>query len=274
MHGNLTSSSLLEVVERDAWLDLFAAAPRDVGRKLGISSGLFSGMGLLGTHELAMVEFNRAMCVGVEAPVTATSLEQASAWLEINAALGWALQIAPSAETPAVHDWLYRRTMTPSGRGWAKFARKASHEDHICTSTIRVRPVDAASASAFGQVVQAGFDLPVATAEWFAALFGRSGWHLYLAYDGETPIASGAAFVRHGVAWFGIDATLTDYRRRGAQTALINRRIEDGCRAMLAQFTAETGQPTAGQEAVQTSYSNYRRAGFTPVYVRPNYRRA
>jgi hypothetical protein len=26
MHGNLTSSSLLEVVERDAWLDLFAAA--------------------------------------------------------------------------------------------------------------------------------------------------------------------------------------------------------------------------------------------------------
>jgi hypothetical protein len=42
------------------------------------------------------------------------------------------------------------------------------------------------------------------------------------------PIASGAAFAQEGVAWFGMDATLTDFRRRGAQTALIKRRIEDG----------------------------------------------
>ena len=71
--------------------------------------------------------------------------------------------------------------------------------------------MNAESADAFGQVVQAGFGLPVGTAKWFAALFGRPGWHLYLAYDGETPIASGAAFVKHGVFWFGIDATLGHY---------------------------------------------------------------
>ena len=101
--------------------------------------------------------------------------------------------------------------------------------------------------------VQAGFDLPVATAKWFAALYGRPGWRLYLAYDGQTPIASGAAFAQYGVAWFGMDATLTDFRRRGAQTALINRRIEDGRALRLVGFTAETGQPPAGQEAAHTS---------------------
>jgi hypothetical protein len=134
--------------------------------------------------------------------------------------------------------------------------------------------VAAGSADAFGQVVQAGFSLPVASAQWFAALFGRPEWHLYRAYDGETPIASGAAFVKHGAAWFGIDAMLADHRRRGAQTALINRRIEDGRAARLVGFTAETGQPSAGQKATHTSYSNYTRAGFTRAYARPNYKLA
>ena len=80
--------------------------------------------------------------------------------------------------------------------------------------------------------------------------------------------------MQHGVAWFGIDATLSDYRRRGAQTALIHRRVEDGRAERLAGLTAETGQPSAGQEAAHTSYSNYTRAGFTPAYVRPNYKLA
>jgi hypothetical protein len=99
--------------------------------------------------------------------------------------------------------------------------------------------VNAETAVVFGQIVQVGFGLPIATGKWFAALFGRPGWRLYLAYDGETPIASGAAFAQHGVAWFGMDATLTDFRRRGAQTALISRRIEDGRANRLVGFTRD-----------------------------------
>jgi hypothetical protein len=84
------------------------------------------------------------------------------------------------------------------------------------TTRLHVRPVNAETADAFGDVVKAGFDLPVAMTKWFAALFGRSGWRLYLAYDGETASAPGA-FVQHGVAWLGIDGTLAAYRRCGAQ---------------------------------------------------------
>ena len=265
-------SGILELVERDAWLDLFAAAPDDCARTFGISSQRLGDMAVLASHEIAIVEFNRAMCVGMVVPATETELDEASAWLQTNAALGWALQVAPAAQTGAVRDWLQRRAMTASGTGWAKFERGISPVPHVQTSRVDVRPVNAESADAFGQIVQAGFGLPVGTAEWFAALSGRPRWHLYLAYDGETPIASGAAFVQHGVAWFGIDATLGDYRRRGAQTALIHRRVEDGRAARLAGLTAETGQPSAGQEAAHTSYSNYTRAGFARAYVRPNYK--
>jgi len=274
MPKDLAQSCMFELVERDAWLDLFAAAPDDCVRNFRISSQRLNDIGMLASREVAMVEFNRAMCVGIVAPATETELDEASSWLQTNAAPGWALQVAPAAQTGAVHDWLRRRVMRAAGTGWAKFTRGTSPVAPAQASRVQVRLVNAASAAAFGQIAQAGFGLPVATAKWFAALCGRPGWRLYLAYDGETPIASGAAFVQHGVAWFGIDATLADYRRRGAQTALINRRIEDGRAARLVGFTAETGQPAAGQEAAHTSYSNYTRAGFTPAYVRPNYKLA
>jgi GNAT superfamily N-acetyltransferase len=178
------------------------------------------------------------------------------------------------ARTAVVSDWLQRHAMTASGTGWAKFQREATPIIQTRTSTVDIRLADAANADAFGAVVQAGFGLPADTAKWFAALSGRPGWKLYLAYEGETPVASGAAFASQGVAWFGIDATLADHRRRGAQTTLIHRRIEDGRGAGLTGFTAETGRPAAGEEPAHTSYSNYRRAGFTPAYARANYKRA
>ncbi|HEY3038910.1 MAG TPA: hypothetical protein VGJ66_09250 [Pyrinomonadaceae bacterium] len=274
MLDDLERNGIFELVERDAWLDFFAAAPDDCAQALGISSLRLSHMGLLASREVAMVEFNRAMCVGIVAPATETELEDASSWLTTNAATGWALQVAPTAHTGVVQDWLRRCGMGRFGTGWAKFKRGNSPAPDLATSKVQVRVVNRESADAFGQVVQTGFGLPVASAKWFAALFGRPGWRLCLAYDGEAPIASGAAFAADGVAWFGMDVTLTKFRRRGAQTALINRRIEDGLAARLLGFTAETGQPAAGQEAAHTSYSNYRRAGFAPAYVRPNYKRA
>jgi hypothetical protein len=230
-------------------------------------------MGLLASGAISIVEFNRAFSAGIATPTTKMELDEASAWLEDNAAPGWSMQIAPAAQTEEVEDWLRQRAMAASGNGWAKFARGASPVGGgTQTSKLHVRPVDARNAEAFGQIAQAGFGLPEGTVKWFAALSGRPGWHLYLAYEGETPIASGAAFTKHGMAWLGVDATLADYRRRGAQTALINRRIEGGRAARLAGFIAETGQPSNGQETTHTSYSNYRRAGFVRAYVRPNYK--
>ena len=264
-------SGVLELLERDAWLDLFTAAPDDCSQKLGIGSQRLSDMGLLASRDVPIMEFNRAMSVGLRAPVATMELDQAWAWMQRNADPNWAFQVAPAAQTHVLLEWLRRRSMTASGMGWAKFERGFSPTGLAQISDVHVRRVNAESAEAFGEVVQEGFGLPVATAKWFAALSGRPGWHLYLAYEGETPVGSGAAFVRHGVAWFGIDATLTGHRRRGAQTALINRRIGDGLAARLLAFTAETGQPSAGQEAAHSSYSNYMRAGFTPAYVRANY---
>src|SRR4030095_11059332 len=99
MLDDLERNGIFELVERDAWLDFFAAAPDDCAQALGISSLRLSHMGLLASREVAMVEFSRAMCVGIVAPATETELEDASSWLTTNAATGWALQVAPTAHT-------------------------------------------------------------------------------------------------------------------------------------------------------------------------------
>ena len=117
----MNEDGMFELVERDAWLDLFAAAPDDSAENLGISSLRLGNMGLLASREVPIVEFNRAMCVGTVAPATDTELDEASAWLKTNAAPGWAFQVAPAAHTRAVQDWLRRRCLTASGTGWAKF---------------------------------------------------------------------------------------------------------------------------------------------------------
>jgi hypothetical protein len=77
---------IFELIERDAWLDFFAAAPADCGQAFGIGSLRLGDMGLLASREVAIVEFNRAICVGTVAPATDTELEEASAWLRANAA--------------------------------------------------------------------------------------------------------------------------------------------------------------------------------------------
>ena len=111
-------NGMFELVERDAWLEFLAAAPDDCAQALGISSLRLSDMGLLAGREVAIVEFNRAMCIGAAAPVTETELDGASAWLKTNAAPGWVLQVgsflahahrsrlAPPSCHDALGNWL------------------------------------------------------------------------------------------------------------------------------------------------------------------------
>jgi hypothetical protein len=161
------------------------------------------------------------------------------------------------------------------GSGVAKFQRGLSQTaDDSLQSDFEIHAVEPHDAALFGTVVQAGFDAPPAFASWFSGLVGRPRWRIYLAYDGNNPVASGAVFIDHGWAWMGIDATLPAYRRRGAQAALLSRRISDGLTAGVAGFTGETDRPGLGYEASQSSYRNFLRAGFWVAYTRDNIRPA
>ena len=265
----------IEQIEREAWLDLFSVAPADIINLWGAEAARLPAATVFGLRGAPLVEFNRALCIGAERPTSQVELDHITAWLRTHGNPAWALQIAPIARSDALLRWMEHRGLIADGNGVAKLLREPSEiADQSLHTTFEIKSVEPQDAALFGTVVQAGFEAPPAFAPWFSGLVGRPKWRIYLAYDGKDPVASGAMFLDCGWAWMGIDATLPACRRRGAQAALLSRRISDGLAAGVNGFTAETDRPVAGHEAFQSSYRNFLRAGFHLAYTRDNYRSA
>jgi hypothetical protein len=262
----------IERIEGEAWLDLFSVASPDLVDLWGARAARLAVATVFGLREAPLVEFNRAVGVGIERSADEAELDCLTAWLRAHGNPAWALQIAPVARSDALVRWMERSGLKADGTGLAKFQRGSSQvPDQSVLTPFAIHAVERPDAARFGAVVRAGFDAPPAFASWFSSLVGRPKWRTYLAHDGKTPIASGAMFVDRGWAWMGIDATLPAYRRRGAQAALLSRRISDGRAAGVEVFTGETDRPVGGHEASHSSYRNFLRAGFCVAYTRDNY---
>ena len=124
-------------------------------------------------------------------------------------------------------------------------------------------------AAPIARVVCAAFGMPAALEPWFAALVGRPGWTFVVAELDDRVAATGAVFVDGSTAWLGVGATLADYRKRGAQSALLAARIEIAADSGCAVIATETGESIAGE--ANPSLGNIRRAGFVQVCSRLNY---
>ena len=72
------------------------------------------------------------------------------------------------------------------------------------------------------------YGTPEVTRPLLERLPGADGWQCFVAFDGQTPAATGALFVTGSVGWLGAAGTMPEYRRRGAQGALLAARIEAG----------------------------------------------
>jgi hypothetical protein len=71
------------------------------------------------------------------------------------------------------------------------------------------------------------------------------------------------------IGWLGLGATLASHRGRGAQSALIARRLADGIAAGCRTFYAEAAEPVEGES--NPTYDNMARLGFARRYLRRNY---
>jgi GNAT superfamily N-acetyltransferase len=154
------------------------------------------------------------------------------------------------------------------GYAWMKFERPADASAAAPTD-LRVDAVGPDRAEDFALVVQGGFGLPRVMRPWLAAMPGRAGWTCLVAYDGDAPVGGGALFVTGADAWLGLAATLPEARGRGAQSAILARRIALAAEQGATSVTTETGVVEDGRPA--RSYRNIVRAGFEEAGVRPNW---
>lgn len=260
---------MVEFTEGDAYESIYLAAPPDVAEQLQLQSARFGSARarLMGSFDATL--FNAVVGLGLGEPATEQMLDDIIA-LYKPYSVRFMVQVSPLAQPPELISWLQARGFKYRD-DWVKMYRGVEPPPIVSTD-LETRAVSTDQAEAFADTVVKGFGLPTdagALVAWIAAGVGRPGWTHYLAYDGQTPVATGGLYVRGRVGWCGYGSTLPPCRRRGAQGAMFARRIADagemGCQWLVTETDAET------PERPSPSYRNMVRSGFKLAYNRPNY---
>lgn len=254
---------LVEQAEAQAYLDLFRAAPKE----LDFRSYEFDAATILVAPRVDIPLFNRAIGLGLTAPPTEAAVQAMVTIFKEAGVRNFSLQVSPPILNAEVNEWLAGEHLGVTDR-WAKVFRSRD-EPPVIASDFRVEPIGEEFAAPFAQVACEGFQLPAVLSPWLESSVGRPGWVHYLAWDGLTPVATAALFVRQGIGWLGVATTLPAYRRRGAQGALLAARIRHGVALGCDWFVTETGEDAP--ERPNPSYHNMLRTGFALAYHRPNY---
>ena len=262
----LQQLALLELSEARAALAIASAAMAvdDAGSCGFAYRSLDFGTALVASR-LDLMVMNRVVGLGVAARATPAMIDSIFDFYRDSEVRRFAVQVAPDALPGEVGEWLAMRGATEGG-SWCKLRRTIGPEKFPEVETeLRVTLVSREHAPLFGAVVCAAYGFPEKMREIAAATIGRQGWRHYLAWDGALPVAAGALNVHDEVAWLGMGCTLPARRGRGAQSAIIRRRLEDarelGCRLAVTE--------TAGEDV--TSCRNLLRAGFDIAYARVNH---
>jgi len=260
---------LAESIEIEAWTDFVRAAPPTAVEACGLALHDDAGAIAAVAANVDVFMFNRIVGLGIETDATEASLDSLLAAYRDAAGRRYFVQLSPAARPPELTEWLRDRGLARYN-GWAKliYRRDTTTPPRLAADLV-VERIGPDRAGDFAGIVCAAFDWPPSILPWVGALVGRQRWSHYLAFaDGEA-VATGAVFIRDDVAWLGFAATAPSFRRRGAQSALIARRMGEALEAGCRTIVSETAEDLRDRPA--PSFRNLRRLGFESLYIRPNY---
>jgi hypothetical protein len=261
--SSLELSRILELTEGAAHADMFRVAPPEYGFEVEETDEYVARF----APSMDVMMFNRVVGLGLNSPASKSTIERLVQRYRDKGVKNFAIQLSPDAQPPELYQW-----MSELGLGvrdyWTKGYRPADLNLTVDTD-LRVEQIDKSQANIFGEVACAGFEIPLSLLPLIASPVGLPGWKHYIAWDGDRPAAVAALMVKGDIGWLGLGATAPEFRRRGAQGALIARRIRDGSKLGCKMFVAETGKDVP--EKRNPSFHNMIRTGFVVAYDRPNY---
>jgi hypothetical protein len=209
--------------------------------------------------EFASSNHNRIHLCGTDGGLTRDGLAQLCR-LFAEAGVGrFFVWLTPGPDMDAVRGWLAEAGMARHPHvAYPTLARPAGAAERVATD-IEVRELAAENAADTLASIEG--------ASWpdFRRSLGAPGFSHYVTYDCGRPIASAALQVAGDVGHLCMAFTAEPDRRRGAQQALIARRIEQatarGCRVLVSETLS----------FLKSSLGNLRRAGFAPAYDKDVY---
>lgn len=256
-----------EAAEVATFTDLASAALPAISTACGLVSLRLRGALLLICSKVDVLALNRVISLGVSEPATSSLIDDIVARYRDAGARRMFVSVAPGARPASLPELLLERGFRHYNN-WVTLGRDAGSPPGSHTD-LRIAQIGAEHATAFGALAARCFDWPDAVAAWVALSVGRRGWRHYMAFDSDLPVASGSITMFGDTAWFGFGATDPAFRGRGAQSALLARRIADASILGCRRLTLETAEPRADRPV--PSLHNVTRSGFRETYRRPNY---
>lgn len=259
---------VMERVEAESLFQLENGAPESVRSGLGITAAHVAGGVLVAMRHDPVPLWSRAIGFGFDEPVTAGLLAEL---VDFHREHGSAVAIFQLAPAVLPDDWADIATAAGlrPGAHWVKLAHDLTRLPDADTD-LRVTTVDAGSAAEWAVTLLRGFESAgKGLEEMFAATVHTPGFRLYAAWDGDDLVAAAMTYRRADVVHMSGAATLPSHRNRGAQSALLARRLADARAEGCTLAVAETGKEAPGQH--NDSLRNMHRCGFRTLYARRNW---
>lgn len=259
-------SRLLEFGEINALADTFEAVPDELTSRLGVRIKRFGSAVAIAMDRFNLPPFNRTVGLGLAEPTTEDLVDGIVDFYG-RAGLTFMVQVSPFAKPAEIPLWLEARGIHRVDN-WAKVYRGAEPPAEVATD-LRVEQIGPEHGEAFTSVAIAAFGLPNEFRDFARVFLAAPNTRHYLAFDVDRPVATGSLLLRGELACLVNGATLATDRRRGAQGALMVRRVRDALALGCRWISTETGEDTADHP--NASYRNMVRTGFQLAYLRPNY---
>jgi len=259
----------LDVIEADAYRDMYAAASPQFSSAVGLATREIGGATLLIASRIPTPMFNRVIGLGSDQPASSQMLDDITGYFRAAGTKQWWIHLAPGAQPDTLAQDLAARGFTdPPRRKWVKFVHDNIAREPVETG-YDIRIVRAEEGQEFGETVCAAFEMPASLAPWYVQLSGRDGWKAVGAFDGANMVGCALVWMRGKDAWMGADGVLPEARRRSVHRALIAYRInlalETGCDCIAT----ETGEPVGDE--TNPSLRNISASGYKQIFLRANY---
>lgn len=257
-----------EWIEQAALLDIHAATPRALRATAGTFHERGQGTLLIGAPGLPSAMTNRLFVSEEAGPASA---REAALRMRARGASNYFAHLdvrAPSALRHALLDAGLQRFHRP----WVKLAiarERVGRESTVPGGGTALRAARRQDAEAFAELQLRCQGIDARLAPVLAALVDRPRWHVFLAWQGDRPVATGALFVQGELGYLAFGATLPEARGQGLQRSLLQKRLRVAVALGCSAIGSETGVEVAGQK--NSSCDNMQALGMEVVATRDNF---
>jgi hypothetical protein len=207
----------------------------------------------------ASFNHNRVHLCGAEPGLRPEGLQQLIGTFQAAGVRRFFVWLSPGPEMDVVRDWLKAAGLSPNP--WVTYPTltRDSNPPAVFRTDLDIREVNA------DQVAAARAELGEFMWPEYLRSVGKDDCFHFMAFDGDRPVATGELCVFEEIGYLTNGSTKENDRGRGAQQALIARRIskatEVGCKMLVTETLS----------LLEQLLRNLQRAGFRTVYEKEVY---